>query len=101
MEHKMCMVSEYDSLKQKIDLLYYFKTLKDLCAGIFACDVFKAERIIISLYREISNKYKQSKLNSNLTLHVDSIPFQVSDIFPEKHKSSFFQVPVPKKSRID
>ena len=101
MWHKMCMVSEYDPLRQKIDLLYYFKTLKDLCAGIFACDVFEAERIIVSLYREISNKFKQSKLNRDLTLHVDSIPFQVSDIFPEKRKSSSSQASTSKRSRID
>ncbi|CAG8483002.1 9516_t:CDS:2 [Racocetra fulgida] len=67
--YKICLVNEFNSNKDKIDLLYYLKSSKDLCESFFSCKKGEAEKIIISLYKEITEKSEQIRIDNNLNIN--------------------------------
>ncbi|KAF0354252.1 hypothetical protein F8M41_015076 [Gigaspora margarita] len=61
---KMRLVSEFIET-DVIDKLYYFKSLKDICASFLACTAKEAEKQIESFYREQTDSFKQLTLDFN------------------------------------
>ncbi|RIB02540.1 hypothetical protein C2G38_2227553 [Gigaspora rosea] len=54
---KMQLVSEFKDTN-KIDKLYYFKNLKDICASFFACLAKTADKKIEKFYKEQIDMFK-------------------------------------------
>ncbi|KAF0463566.1 DNA/RNA polymerase [Gigaspora margarita] len=61
---KMRLVSEFTET-DTIDKLYYFKSLKDICASFFACTAKDAEKQIESFSKDQINSFKQLTLDFN------------------------------------
>ena len=79
--HKMCLISEFNLYKHKIDLLYYLKSSKDLCSSFFSCNKNKAEKKIILLYKEVTDKLLQTKIDNNLNINSIVNRGQIEDYF--------------------
>ncbi|KAF0491976.1 hypothetical protein F8M41_021806 [Gigaspora margarita] len=61
---KIWLVSEFTET-DTIDKLYYFKSLKDICASFFACTAKDTEKQIESFYKEQTDSFKQLTLDFN------------------------------------
>ncbi|KAF0469260.1 hypothetical protein F8M41_025609 [Gigaspora margarita] len=61
---KMWLISEFIET-DAIDKLYYFKSLKDICASFFACTAKDAEKQIEAFYKEQTDSFKQLTLDFN------------------------------------
>ncbi|KAF0556661.1 hypothetical protein F8M41_015020 [Gigaspora margarita] len=61
---KMRLVSEFIET-DAIDKLYYFKSLKDICASFFACIAKDAKKQIEAFYKEQTDLFKQLTLDFN------------------------------------
>ncbi|KAF0544883.1 hypothetical protein F8M41_002557 [Gigaspora margarita] len=83
---KMRLVSEFTET-DAIDKLYYFKSLKDICASFFACTAKDAEKQIESFYREQTDSFKQLTLDFNPSSSL-------------KRKNSTDPAPTLKKNKI-
>ncbi|KAF0488270.1 hypothetical protein F8M41_022357 [Gigaspora margarita] len=59
----MRLVSEFIETGA-IDKLYYFKSLKDICVSFLACTAKEAEKQIKSFYKEQTDPFKQTTLDS-------------------------------------
>ncbi|KAF0526225.1 DNA/RNA polymerase [Gigaspora margarita] len=61
---KIRLVSEFIET-DAIDKLYYFKSLKDICASFFACIAKDAEKQIEAFYKKQTDSFKQLTLDFN------------------------------------
>jgi hypothetical protein len=59
---KMRLISEFTDT-DVIDILYYLKSLKDICASFFACTSKDAEKQIEEFYKEQTDSFKQTTLD--------------------------------------
>ncbi|RIB01352.1 hypothetical protein C2G38_2231094 [Gigaspora rosea] len=74
---KMQLVSEFKNT-DKIDKLYYFKNLKDICVSFFACSAKAVAEKIELFYKEQIDLFKQTTI---------SFPVNASRSLINKHKS--------------
>src|SRR5207237_10662111 len=58
----MCLFDNFNSLKNRIDIIHYFNSLKDIIASLLSCDTKQAEDLIKEIYKDNIEKTIQKSI---------------------------------------
>jgi len=94
---KMCLFYDFNSLKNRIDIIHYFNSLKDIIASLLSCDTKQVEDLIKGIYKDNTEKTTQKSIASyfggNSTVAVVESKKRTKNKLPE--------IIIPKRMRLE
>ena len=94
---KICLFDDFNSLKNRIDIIHYFNSLKDIIASLLSCNTKQAEDLIKGIYKDNTEKTTQKSIASyfggNSTVAVVENKKRTKNKLPE--------IIIPKKMRLE
>src|SRR5437868_176461 len=94
---KMCLFDNFNSLKNRIDIIHYFNSLKDIIASLLSCDTKQAEDLIKGIYKDNTEKTTQKLIA--LYFGGNSIVAVVES--KKRTKKKLPEIIIPKRIRLE